>query len=100
MDSLLDKRTQLVKATLQELRKGEAALDSAYADSIKRIEGQLPEDMLLAKRALSWITYALRPLTTQELCHALAIKPGDRALDCEGIYDIEDVLSVCAGLLR
>jgi len=47
---------------------------------------------LLAKRALSWITYAQTLLTTKELCHALAIQPGDKALN-------NDNVSVCAGLV-
>jgi hypothetical protein len=54
---------------------------------------------LLAKQALSWITYAQRPLTIQELCHALAIEPGERVLDPDAVCDIDDVLSACAGLV-
>ena len=89
----------MVRATLQKLKTGPEALDSAYEKAVDRIEGQLPGDVSLAKRALIWITSAQRSLTTQELCHALAIQPGDRAIDYEGIYDIEDILSVCAGLV-
>ena len=74
-------------------------LDEAYGEAIQRIDGQLAEDRSLARRALSWITYAQRPLTTTELCHALAIHPGDEALDNDNIYDVEDIISVCAGLV-
>jgi hypothetical protein len=42
----------MVKATLQRMKKGAAALDSSYNEAIERIEGQLPEDTSLAKRAL------------------------------------------------
>jgi len=48
---------------------------------------------------LSWITYAQRALTTEELCHALAVEQGDEELDCDNIPDIEDIVSVCAGLV-
>jgi hypothetical protein len=76
-----------------------AALDDAYDKAIKQIDEQLPGDRLLARRALSWITYAQRPLTTKELGYAVSIEPGDKALDSDDIYDIEVVISVCAGLI-
>ena len=99
-DSLLDKRNkQRVLSTLNKLLKGSAALDMAYSDALERIDGQLAEDRILARRALSWISYAQRPLTTVELCHALAIEPGDKALNVDNIYDVEDIISVCAGLI-
>ena len=100
VDSLRDKRTEKkVKSALEKLSKGSEALDEAYAEAIKRIDGQLPEDGVLAKRVLSWITYAQRPLTTGELCHALAVELGDEELDPENIPDVEDIVSVCAGLV-
>jgi len=99
-DSLRDKRNKyLVLSTLETLPKGSAALDEAYNEATKRIEGQLPEDRLLAIRAISWISYAQRRLTTTELCHCLAIDPGDQALSHSKVYDVEDVVSVCAGLV-
>ena len=100
IDSLLDKRTkQKVLSTLEKLSKGSAALDEAYSHAIERIDGQLAEDRSLARRTISWISYARRPLTTQELCHALAIEPCDRALNGDNVHDVEDVVSVCAGLV-
>ena len=106
IDSLLDKRTkQKVLSTLDKLSKGSAKLDEshkldeAYGEAIKRIDGQLAEDRLLARRALSWISYAQRPLNMEELCHALAIEQGDNTLNNDNVYDIEDVISVCAGLV-
>ncbi|EOA85575.1 uncharacterized protein SETTUDRAFT_169699, partial [Exserohilum turcica Et28A] len=99
-DSLLDKRTAKdVKSTLAKLSKGSAALDNAYKGAIHRIEGQLSGDYELAKRVLSWITYAKRPLTTTEICCALAVEPDEAELDPENIPDVEDLLSVCAGLV-
>ena len=86
-------------STLSKLSKGSAALDEAYSEAIERIDGQLAEDRLLARCALSWITYAQRLLTTTELCHALAIEPGDKALNDDNVLDVEDVISVCAGLV-
>ncbi|KFY95418.1 hypothetical protein V498_03373 [Pseudogymnoascus sp. VKM F-4517 (FW-2822)] len=100
VDSLLDKRTiQQAKNTLQTLRKGAQSLDRAYGEAIVRIEGQLPGDTSLAKKALSWITYAQKPLTAQELCCAIAIEPGETELNPDAVPDIDDILSVCAGLV-
>ena len=88
-----------MKLTLAKLSKGSAALDDAYKEAIHRIEGQLSGDYELAKRVLSWITYAKRPLTTTEICCALAVELDEAELDPESIPDVEDLLSVCAGLV-
>ncbi|KAI9782990.1 MAG: hypothetical protein M1816_001650 [Peltula sp. TS41687] len=100
VDSLLDKRTKSkVQSTLESLSTGSKALYEAYDEAIKRIDGQLPDDSALATSVLSWITYAQRPLTTGELCHALAVKKGDEELDQDNILLVEDIVSICAGLV-
>jgi hypothetical protein len=88
-----------VKLTLAKLSKGLPALEEAYKEAIQRIEGQLRRDCELAKKVLSWITYAKRPLTTAEMCCALAVEPDYVELDPDNIPDVEDLLSVCAGLV-
>lgn len=88
-----------MKSTLAKLSKGSAALNEAYEEAIRRIEGQLSGDHELAKKVISWITYAKRPLTTTEICCALAVELGEAELDPENIPDVEDLLSVCAGLV-
>ncbi|RYP63304.1 hypothetical protein DL771_009336 [Monosporascus sp. 5C6A] len=99
-DLLLDKRTPKdVKSALAKLSKGSAALHSAYGDALQRIEGQLDGDCELAKKVLSWITFAKRPLTTAEICCALAVEPDEKELDLENILEVEDLVSVCAGLV-
>lgn len=64
-----------------------------------RVEGQVKDQEELAKQVLSWIACAKRPLTTLELQHALAIEVGDSELDEENLPHIEDMVSVCAGLV-
>jgi hypothetical protein len=64
---------------------------------MERIEGQLADQKDLAKQVLSWITYAKRPLTTEELQHALTVEVGEAEMDEENILSIEDMISVCAG---
>ena len=74
-------------------------LARAYEQTMERINGQKPGLMDLAKRALFWITCAKRPLATSELQHALAVEVGEPKLDEENLPQIEDVVSVCAGLV-
>jgi ankyrin repeat protein len=88
-----------VKLTLATLSKGEAALDDAYSEALERIEGQRASHFKLAKNVLTWITFAKRPLTTAELCCALAVEPGEAELDPENKPDVYDIVSVCAGLV-
>lgn len=48
---------------------------------------------------MSWITCAKRPLTPSELQHALAVEVGESVLDNDNLPQIEDMVSVCAGLV-
>lgn len=66
---------------------------------MKRIEGQVKDQEKLPKQTLSWITCAKRPLTSFELQTALAVDAGDSYLHKDGLPGIEDVVSVCAGLV-
>lgn len=85
--------------TLARPSKGSAALDDAYRDALQRIQSQLDDDCERAKNVLSWVTFAKRPLTTAELCCALAVEAGEEELDPENIADIDDLVSICAGLV-
>jgi ankyrin repeat protein len=104
VDSLLDKRTiSKVKSTLKAMKGAfqtpDRAYDQAYNEAIDRIKGQLSEDTALAMSVLAWIINAKRPLTVVELCHAVAIEPKQESLDPGDIHDINDLVSVCAGLV-
>lgn len=66
---------------------------------MKRIASHDPDSEKLAKQILSWIICSKRPLTTIELQHALAVEVGDAELDEENLPQIEDMVSVCAGLV-
>ena len=84
---------------LAKLQRSPEALDYAYKGALDRINGQMRGYRDLARRALSWITYAQRLLTTEELQHALAIEPGESSLDYQNINDAEEIASGCAGLV-
>jgi hypothetical protein len=100
LDSLIRKRSpKAIRAALERLPKGSEAYDQAYCEAMERIEGQVADSQELAKQVLSWITCAKRPLTTSELRHALAVEKGESELDEENLPEIEDMVSVCAGLV-
>jgi ankyrin repeat protein len=81
------------------LAAGSGAYDHAYEDAMERINGQVKDQEELAKQVLSWITSAKRPLTTTEVQHALGVEVGESKLDKENFSQIEDMVSVCAGLV-
>ena len=100
LHSLKGKRAPTaVRDALKKLPTGSEAYDRAYSDAMERIEGQLSDQAELAKEVLSWITCAKRPLTTLELQHALATKADHTEFDVGNKPDIEDIVSVCAGLV-
>jgi hypothetical protein len=84
---------------LKKLPTGSEAYDHAYKEAMERIEGQIADSQKLAKEVLSWITCAKRPLTTSELQHALAVEVGESKLDEDNLPEVEDMVSVCAGLV-
>lgn len=93
VDSLLDKTTKSkVRAMLKGLSSGEEALKKAYDDAIKRIDSQQEGCSELAKRVLTWISYAERPRTTEGLRHVLSVNPGDTDLDTDNFEDVDCVV--------
>jgi hypothetical protein len=100
LDSLVGKRsTKAIRGALKNLPSGSNAYDHAYKDAIIRIEGQVTDQEELAKQVLLWITCAERSLTTLELQYALAVEVGESGLDKDNLPEIEDMVSVCAGLV-
>ncbi|KAI1113474.1 hypothetical protein F5Y14DRAFT_441857 [Nemania sp. NC0429] len=98
--SLIGKDTpKAIRKALQSLVTGSQAYDAAYELAMRRIRGQVQEQAERAKQVLSWVTCAQRPLTTFELQHALAVEIDEVNLDRENLPQIEDAVSVCAGLV-
>ena len=97
MDSLVEKlNPRQVRAALDNLPEG---MDGTYDEAMERVERQDESRKQLAKRVLSWITYAVRPLSVKELQHALAVIPDTTELDPDDITDDEILASICAGLV-
>ena len=98
--SLIGKRSpKAIRTALKKLSRGSDAYDHAYKEAMERIEDQNEDSRELAKQVLSWITCTRRPLTTLELRHALAVEIGESKLDEDNLSEIEDIVSVCAGLV-
>ncbi|GFF54553.1 hypothetical protein IFM46972_10053 [Aspergillus udagawae] len=87
-----------IKDALRNLAKGEEALDKIYNQTMERIEDQIRERRDLAKQILFWIFYARRPLSTEEIRHALAVKIQSAKLDKDYLPSTNLVRSLCLGL--
>ncbi|THX30706.1 hypothetical protein D6D10_08573 [Aureobasidium pullulans] len=100
MNSISDQLTaNEVKDTLNGLRKNTGSYSSAYEATMKRINQQQKRRSDLGKRILAWVVHAKRPLSFEELNHALATRPGKRSIESGDMYAKEVILSVCAGLV-
>ena len=100
MDSLRDKTSvKLIRKSLETLPIGSKALDLAYDGAMRRVEDQLEGFRLYVIQLLGWLTYSKRLMTIKELQQALAIEPGTTAFDADNIFDIDEVVSFCAGLV-
>ena len=75
-------------------------LSRAYDQAMERVNGQKAGLQELAIQVLSWITCAKRPLTILELQHALAVEADEPDIDEENLPEVEDMVAVCAGLVR
>ena len=97
MDALSQKHTpKAVRTALQNLPE---KLDRTYNEAMERIRSQNKEDVDLAQRVLSWISFALRPLTVAEMRHAISVQPDQTSMDEDDLIDEEILVSVCAGLV-
>lgn len=100
IDLLIGMRSpKAIRNALNDLATGSEAYNNAYTDAMDHVESQVSSQEELAKQVLSWITFAKRRLTASELQHALAIEIGTSQLDETNMSEIEDILSVCAGLV-
>ena len=96
MDSLERKHT---RRQVRQALEGLPELDGTYNEALERIHGQSDEDWQLAQQVLSWITYALEPLSVDGLKHAIATEPDVTQMSDDDLIDQAILLSVCAGLV-
>ncbi|KAL6692003.1 hypothetical protein J3F84DRAFT_403077 [Trichoderma pleuroticola] len=99
LDSLRSKWTpKAIRRALESLPTGSEVHNDTHDAAMDRIKGKT-DSRELAIQVLSWITCARRRLTTLELQHALAVEMGKSELDEDNLPEIEDLVSVCAGLV-
>lgn len=99
-ESLATKQNR--KAIRMALTRLPKELDENYKEAIQRIDSQNDDDALLARRVLSWISFAERAMTASELRYALAV--GDlgteeTVLDEEALIDEDLLVTVCTGIV-
>lgn len=90
------KRPKDIKNSLDHLPLG---LKGTYDNILQQINGQDPDNRLLAYNVLSWISHAPRPLNPKEFCIAMSIAEGDTELDDDDLLDQLDLVHVCGGLV-
>ena len=99
VDAIKLKRTkEKITEALKKPPKGYADVYDQAMIRIKQRQDVDEDDFELAVSALSWIVHAHRPLTVDELLHAMAIGPSD-SFDSDAVTDRETLLDVTNGLL-
>ncbi|KAF6782478.1 ankyrin repeat protein [Colletotrichum sojae] len=93
------KSVKAIRTTIEKLSVGTDSYVVAYQDAMDRIQSEDRDPAELAMQALSWLACTRRTLSPAELQHALAVEIGKPELDLTNIPEVEDILSVCAGLI-
>ncbi|KAG8528463.1 uncharacterized protein KY384_007381 [Bacidia gigantensis] len=97
-DSLLDRASpKAIKNALEKVPKGSNALPFVYNSKMDRINNQTSYSRDQAIKVLSWLFFALRPLSISELEAALAIEIGSEEFDKDNITNIDHLTSLCKG---
>ena len=80
-------------------RENEQRMDETYDRIIGSIREKPQGIQKYVYRALSWIVYATRTLTVQELLVAISVEPGQYHLNDGDTIRLKDLLGYCNGLL-
>ncbi|SLM39235.1 Ankyrin repeat-containing domain [Lasallia pustulata] len=100
IESLAEKHDR--KAVRLALERLPEKLNETYDGALRRIRSQNNEDVRLARRVLTWISFATRPLKVEEMRHAIAVmnlEPGEKHIEDDGLPDKDLLLTVCAGIV-
>ena len=83
---------------LREMTHG-LGLRDVYGAVIERIKAQDENESRLGMEALMWISHVERPLTADDLCHALAIELGSTDFNADNVPSILALVGCCQGLI-
>jgi ankyrin repeat protein len=81
------------------LRSLSSDLHEVFGSFIERIKSQPGSRQQVASAALTWLAYAKRNLSIDELRHALATRLGDTKLDQDNMISPRIIVESCLGLL-
>lgn len=84
-------------SALEDLPSG---LEEAHQDTLKRIEAQSKSSISLAKRVFTWLLYANRKLTTQDVQSAMAVSIEKLSYAQGDMVPISVILAACCGLVE
>ena len=93
-ESTIYRRRERLKKITDGLRLGDA-----YGATIERIKAQGVGKSRLGMEALMWISNAERPLSADELCHALAVELGSTDFHAENVPSASTLVNSCQGLI-
>ncbi|KAI0194774.1 ankyrin repeat-containing domain protein, partial [Xylaria flabelliformis] len=100
MDSLaLESTPRAVRKVLENIPVGDTAMKDTYDNAVQRIESQHQSNREWAIRTIQWICFAMRPLTSTELTHALAVDQDDTELSEDNIVSTDLLVEYCGGLV-
>ena len=87
-----------IKESLGKLPIG---LDDTYTRILSQIKAERADAIQDIRQIFEWLVGSLCPITLGEISEALAIRPGDLALDQDGIAnDVEDIPLLCGSLVK
>ena len=68
---------------------------------LDKIGAKEPDDLLIARKALTWLMCCTRPLKLNELVVAIAISPNDKQFNQDEMLDSnEQLLDICGSLIK
>ena len=86
--------------TDRDIRRALNHLPRSLEDTYERIISRIREtDSVVAKRALTWLAFSVRPLKLVELAEAVVVDLGITTMDAETRWDPLDLLSVIGSLV-
>ena len=99
IDAVLEEATiHRRKKKLAEIIQGNGLRD-AYSATLARIKAQKGSKSALGMEVLMWLSHSERPLSANELCHALGVEIGSTDQNPENIPVTETLLGCTLGLV-
>ena len=74
-------------------------LFEVYETVMETIRQNSDDTQELARKILSWIFYAKRPLKINELREAIAVREGDISLEDDDLMQADEIIEVCGSLI-